>query len=343
MSYHFTNLVFEGGGVKGVAYVGALEELDNRGILSNIKRVGGASAGAIVAALVALGYTREEILKILLDMDFKKFMDSSWGVLRDIKRLKNDFGWYKGDFFRKWIGNLIKNKTGSADITFRQVRKMADKEKGFREPYFMVTNLSTGFSEIMCEEKSPDVCIADAVRFSMSIPFFFAARRSMRGDVYVDGGVLDNYPIKLFDRKKYLTTPAGGKATDYYETENKQFLKKHPESSPYIYNKETLGFRLDSEEEIALFRDHAEPAHRKIDDLFDFMTAVVLCFIDGQNNQHLHGDDWQRTIYIDTLGVGATDFSLSRKTKEALLESGRKGVRQYFAWYDDKNTKAANK
>ena len=65
--------------------------------------------------------------------------------------------------------------------------------------------------------------------------------------------------------------------------------------------------------------------------------------MDSQSNQHLHSDDWQRTIYIDTLGVGFTDFSISRKTKEALVESGRKGVREYFAWYDAKGTKAANK
>ena len=46
--YHFRNLVFEGGGVKGIAYVGALEVLDQEGILKDIKRVAGTSAGAMV-------------------------------------------------------------------------------------------------------------------------------------------------------------------------------------------------------------------------------------------------------------------------------------------------------
>jgi len=337
MQYHFKNLVFEGGGVKGIAYVGALLGLEKRGILSDIKRAGGASAGAIVAALVGLGYSPDEILDILMKLDFKKFMDSSWGVVRDLMRLKDEFGWYKGDFFRQWIGELIKKKTGSDNTTFSafgRMRKQANGKNNFRELFFLVTNLSTGFSEIMSEETSPNVCIADAVRLSMSIPFFFAAKRSMRDDVYSDGGVLDNYPVKLFDREKYLSAPESGRETDYYKTENKRFLKKHPESSPYVYNKETLGFRLDTKEEIAMFRDQAEPAHRKINDLFDFIYAVVGCYIDSQNNQHLHGDDWQRTIYIDTLGVGMTDFSIPKKTKDALLESGSKGVQDYFEWYD---------
>ena len=53
--YHFKNLVFEGGGVKGIAYVGALEVLDREGILKDIKRVAGTSAGAMVAVLIGLG------------------------------------------------------------------------------------------------------------------------------------------------------------------------------------------------------------------------------------------------------------------------------------------------
>lgn len=343
MQYHFSNLVFEGGGIKGIAYVGALEELEQKGILHKIQRVGGTSTGAIVATLVGLGYSAGEIRAVLWNLDFKKFMDSSWGVIRDFKRLKESFGWYKGDYFRQWIGDIIKKKTGNANITFAQAEKLITRKKGFRSLYFMVTNLSTCFSEVMSAEKYPGVCVADAVRFSMSIPFFFAAKRGLRGDVYVDGGVLDNYPVKLFDRERYLSVPENGQKTVYYTKENKAFLKKHPESSPYIYNKETLGFRLDSKEEVSMFRDQAEPPSHEISDLFDFVSAVVRTYMDSQNNQHLHSDDWQRTIYIDTLGVGTTDFSIADKTKQALLESGRKGVREYFAWYDNKNTVAANK
>jgi NTE family protein len=343
MAYHFSNLVFECGGLKGIAYVSALEELDNRGILSNIRRVGGGSAGAIVAALVGVGYNPREILKLLWDMDFKSFMSSFGGTLHDLKQLKETFGWHGGDSLRRWMGGLIRHKTGSDNTTFSQLRKLADKKKEFKELHFMVSNLSTGFSEVMSEENSPNVCIADAVRLSLSIPLFFAAKRSMRGDVYVDGGVLGNHPIKLFDREKYLSTPAGGRSTEYYDAENKRFLEKHPESSPYVYNKETLGFRLNSKTANARFRDQSEPAHRKIHELFDFILAVIHSHAENQSNQHLHSDDWQRTIHVDTMGVSFTDFSIPKRLKEALLESGRKGVQEYFAWYDAESTQAANK
>ncbi len=46
MTYNFRNLVFEGGGVNGIAYLGALEVLEERGILTDIERIGGTSAGA---------------------------------------------------------------------------------------------------------------------------------------------------------------------------------------------------------------------------------------------------------------------------------------------------------
>ena len=51
----FRNLVFEGGGVKGIAYAGAIGVLERKGILKDIRRAGGASAGAITAALLAAG------------------------------------------------------------------------------------------------------------------------------------------------------------------------------------------------------------------------------------------------------------------------------------------------
>ena len=112
MSYVFRNLVFEGGGVKGIAYVGALDVLIDKGIISNIQRIGGTSAGAINAILLGLGFTPQETQDILWSLDFNEFLDDSWGNVRDTARLIEQFGWYKGDYFRDWIGKLIKEKTG---------------------------------------------------------------------------------------------------------------------------------------------------------------------------------------------------------------------------------------
>ncbi|WP_346354746.1 patatin-like phospholipase family protein [Azotosporobacter soli] len=335
MAYPMTNLIFEGGGVKGIAYVGALQKLDEKGVLPNVKRVGGTSAGAIMALLCGLNYSLSEIETILKGLDFNKFLDSSWGILRDAERLIKDFGWYKGDYFREWVGEIIKNKTGNSDATFEFVNGLAASQ-GFKEMYFVGTNLSTRFSEVFSAEHTPRTCIADAVRISMSIPLFFAAKRNVRDDVYVDGGLLDNYPVKLFDRQKYVAQYAT--EPDYYKEHNEMLKKQGIEVSPYLYNQETLGFRLDSGREIAVFRDQAEPAHNKIDDFFSYAWGIVETITESQQNQHLHSDDWHRTIYIDTLGVKTTDFGLSDEKKNELVQSGAAGAQKYFEWYDQAQT-----
>lgn len=333
MTYDFRNLVFEGGGVKGIAYVGALDVLAGKGILDQVVRIGGTSTGAINAALVGLGYTTDEVLDILWNLDFNNFLDESWGVVRDTSRLIEQFGWYKGDFFRQWIAGLIERKTGNSESTFADIEAARDGG-GFKSLFFMGTNLSTRFSEVFSAEHTPRICIADAVRISMSIPLFFAAKRSMRGDVYVDGGVLDNYPVKLFDRKKYLDSD-NFVATPYYEKINVSIRQRARKISDYVYNKETLGFRLDTKEEISVFRDQAEPPSHTIDNLFDYAWGLINTLLEAQQNIHLHGDDWARTIYIDTLGVGTTQFDLSDEKKEELVASGKKGAEDYFEWFDN--------
>lgn len=338
--YHFRNLVFEGGGVKGIAYVGAMEVLDQKGVLPQIKRVGGTSAGAINALLLGLNYSPAETKQIISTLDFTNFIDDSWGVVRDTNRLINEFGWYKGDYFRHWVGELIAAKTGNSEATFAEVNTLKSKY-GFRDMYFIGTNLSTRFCEIFSFEHSPRMCVADAVRISMSIPLFFAAKRSLRSDVYVDGGLLDNFPIKLFDREKYVDQYA--RLTSYYATHNAGLVRTSKAISSYVYNKETLGFRLDSAEEIAMFRDQAEPPRAPINDFFDFAWSLVETLLESQNHRHLHDDDWQRTIYINTLGVKTTEFGITPEKKSALIKSGRQCTEKYFQWYDAIDNQPVNR
>lgn len=342
MAYHFRNLVFEGGGVRGIAYAGALEVLEEEKILPDIKRVAGTSAGAILAVLVGLGYTPAEIENIVWNLDFNKFKDDSWGFLRDSKRIFTDYGWFKGDFFREFIGGIIKDKTGDSETTFGQLAQMKQDGKPFLDIYLIGSNLSTEFSEMFSSETTPDFSIADAARISMSIPIFFAAvRANPREDVYVDGGLLDNYPIQAFDNRKFVAKHFV--KTKYYEKIN-EAQKKMPKglglANEYVYNQETLGFRLDSSEEISIFHDNTEPQVKDIDNLFDYTSALLRTLIDFQRNTHLHSDDWQRTIYIDTLDVKATDFDLSDEKKNALLESGRSYTKSYLEWFNNDEEKA---
>jgi NTE family protein len=155
-----------------------------------------------------------------------------------------------------------------------------------------------------------------------------------RNLVFEGGGVFENYPIKLFDREKYIKKTdlrKHARRTKYYQGQNRKIEKA---SSRYVYNKETLGFRLDTGREISMFRDGAEPDLRKIKDFFDYVAALVESILNAQNNQRLHSDDWHRTVYINTLGVGTTGFDIAYDRKIVLIKQGTEAVERYFDWYD---------
>jgi NTE family protein len=342
MSVQFRNLVFEGGGVKSIAYIGAMQVMGQRGALQGIGRVGGTSAGAINALLFALGYTVREQLDLLSSMDFKAFMDDSFGVIRDIRRLATKYGWHDGGFFSSWIGEIIKEKLGNARATFSDLRSA-----GKPDLYVTGTNLCTGYSEVFSAERHSDMPLTQAVRISMSIPLFFAAVRfGPRKDVYVDGGVMVNYPVKLFDRERYIDMadePTAARRTEYYNRENASFLLSNPGRSPYVYNRQTLGMRLDTKEEIGLFRYNEPIQGKPIRKFQEYARALIGAVMNAQENQHLHGDDWQRTLYIDTLDVGTTDFDLSDKQKETLVRQGIKGAETYFQWFENPRERPVNR
>ena len=339
----FRNLVFEGGGVKGIAYIGAMEILAQRGHLNHITRVAGTSAGAINALIYALGYDIREQREILESTDFRDFMDSSFGLIRDIRRLARHFGWHKGDFFRDWIGQLIARKLGNADATFADLKA----KEGAPDLYVIGTNLSTGFAEVFSAERHADMPLVEALRISMSIPLFFAAvRHGEREDVYVDGGVQLNYPVKIFDRLHYIDEDEQDCAcrhTEYYNRENARFLLEQPGRSPYIYNRQTLGLRLDTQEEIALFRYNEPMQGQPIKRFHHYARALLTAIMNQQEKQHLKSDDWQRTLYINTLDVGTTDFDISDQKKRALIEQGLRGAETYFQWFEDQREQPANR
>jgi NTE family protein len=337
MDYHFRNLVFEGGGVKGLAYSGALEVLHGKGILQKIERVGGTSAGSITAVLLGLNYSVAEIRAFYRQLDLQKMLDGSWGIVRNLVRLYTQFGWCKGDYFQSWIEGLIAARTGNADMTFAGLRERGD----CRDLFFLGSNLTTGGVEFFSSEHTPWMRIADAVRISMSIPLVFTAKRLPSGDVCLDGGILDNYPVKLFDQKKYIRE--FGVEKTYYRQINAQLPGGRNPEDAYLYNQETLGFRLDSGQQIAFFQGKAAPVHRKIKFLPAYVRQFVKTLLEVQSNQHLHSDDWQRTIYIDTLGVKSFDFGIDEAFKERLEESGRVNTLKYFAWYDQLGSHPANR
>lgn len=82
------NLVFEGAGIRGIAYCGGLLELEERGMLKGVDRVGGTSSGAITACLVSIGYSPQEIYEVIGDTDFGEFNDGRGIFIGGFHRLK---------------------------------------------------------------------------------------------------------------------------------------------------------------------------------------------------------------------------------------------------------------
>ena len=342
MNYWFKNLVFEGGGAKGVAYLGAIEVLEREGILEKIERIGGTSAGAIIALLLGLHYTGKDLENLILNMNFIKMLFSFKElryILKNFKeRICNEFGFLEGDHFYNWIQDRVEEKTNNRNSTFRNIHDRKEK-CSFKDMYFVGANISTGFAKIYSHVNTPDMEVAKAVRISMSIPGLFTViRKDEQDDVCVDGGLINNYPIKLFDRKEYA--PRYRSETEYYKEYNK-ILKKigQEEKKLWMYNMETLGFKLDSREEKALFCHYEKPKSIKIKNIIQYGLRLGYTLYDIQSNIHLHSDDWHRTVYIDTLDVGTLSFMIKKSKKKELADSGRKCTEEYLKWINDPEAK----
>lgn len=305
MTYPFENLVFEGGGVKGLAFCGALKVIEQKGVMTNVKRLAGSSAGAITAGLLASGYTSDDILQELQTKDFNEFKDDDFGIFLDVKRLMTEFGFYAGKEFHRWYGELLKKKAGHPDVTFQEVF-----EKFGKELVFTGTCLNLRGTHYYTRDRNPHMPVQDAVRISMSIPLFFAAVE-WQGDLLVDGGVLNNYPIWIFDGA-YPGDPNG----------------RHADPNP-----KTLGLKLLAEQEM---EETVSGQHLSngIYNLKDFGLSLVDCLMTQIERLHIKPGDWERTIAINTRDIKTTQFDLSEKEKMLLLQEGRKGAEKFFSWYD---------
>ena len=186
----YTKLVFEGGGVRGLAYVGALQALEEAGLRPQVDAAAGSSAGAITSALVALGYTAAELRDALVGLDLRMFQDG--GVTGPLRVLRK-FGFFKGDAFLRWMQDRIAAKAGDKDATFAAVHAAT----GF-DLRVVACDLSRRTAVVLSHETTPSTPVAVGVRMSMSIPLFFAAV-PYGGELYVDGGTMWNYPISIFD------------------------------------------------------------------------------------------------------------------------------------------------
>lgn len=181
-------LVMRGGGLKGLAYIGALKVLKAHDF--NFSHYVGTSVGAIFAAFLAVGYSATELEAILKDKDFRDFKDGGWSAFLSLL-IHN--GLYEGEAFRTWIDEKLREKVPGFNkaipIRFKHL-------KNLKPPNRLTIFASHEGERNFCldSEKDSETEISFACRCSMAIPYFFRPVTIGR-DYVVDGGMQNNYPI----------------------------------------------------------------------------------------------------------------------------------------------------
>lgn len=279
MTSKIKHIVLSGGGIKGIALLGALKALDEAELLGDIETYVGSSVGALLGALMCVGYSPEELYNVMSSINPYE--------MKSIEPMKllTHFGIDSGTKIVAFLKTMIRIKTGNPNITFQQLH-----EEFGMDLIVAGTCIETGEVEYFRKETTPNVGICNAVRLSISIPFLFSAVR-YRGKTYVDGGLLNNFPIDILKDKE-----------------------------------DVLGIRLSSSD----LKDSSTEV-KTITSLEKFAIGLVTCVIDEiqklrfQNSAHR-----DNVIFIDTGDISAIQFDLSPEKRRELFDLGQAAVDGYL-------------
>jgi NTE family protein len=316
--YQMENLAFEGAGIRGLAYCGAIHALEETNQLQYVKRISGTSAGAITALLLSIGYSSKEIENIIGGTNFRKFNDGGFPLVGGAQRLVKKYGWYKGEKFQKWLEKLVAKKTDNGKISFEEISQR------FKALYITGTSVSSQRLIVFSAENYPKMPVVNAVRISMSIPFYFQAvfmqpdgsidkkpRKNRSYEIMVDGGTMANFPLTLFDSSKYI---------DASTTNLVQI------------NKGTLGFRIDRATQIALDSTSYSKELTKMDvkGFGSYVTAYIVLLTERLNRQQLTQNDFDRSVLIKDGGISPKIRAMKKAEINLLVQNGYDATMEYF-------------
>jgi NTE family protein len=323
--HNFTNIVLEGGGIRGLAYGGVIEILEQKQIIEGLQNVGGASAGAIAGLLLSLNFSAKEIDSIMFNLPVHQFNDGKGWLFGNYKRAKNKFGLYQGNKFFRWLQKLCEVKTGNANLTFAELHALHENNPYFKNLYCVGTNLSKQQVQIFSYKHTPNLPIALAVRISGGIPLYFepialdeAFNPVAKNDTitfknyYVDGGMLANFPICLFDSCVDGANPLI--------------------TSNVIFNKQTLGVKLETQQQIdSLQKNKTQIRPYYIKSIGDFVSAFVNLNMEGMNRRFPNLENERgRTIYVSDGNLSPRIRKLKLSERQLLYNNGRAGALLFF-------------
>jgi NTE family protein len=322
--------VFEGGGVKGIAFAGAIAVAEEAG-LRTWKNLAGTSAGAIVAALLAVGYRAKDLQGILAQAEYRRFADYGLGGLP--RGLVNSLwmrGLAPGRYFTGWLGELIADsprakELGKKELVFGDLVRddlPADlaPELARRARYrlrVIASDISSGRMLVLPEaisgfatskddrtpRKPDELAVIEGVRMSMSFPYLFTPIRLWdlggRARYVVDGGLLSNFPVWLFDSGS-----------------------DRPPARP------TWGFRLHGGEAL----EENLPYHRVPMPFWRLKLARAMfqSATEAWDREQLSRATNARTVSIPTRTIGTTQFGLTKEDADRLYQWGGDAARLFF-------------
>ena len=312
------DLVLEGGGVKGIGLVGAYTALGEAGY--TFRRIAGTSAGAIVGALIAAGMSPDELKRVMREIDYGSFEDRGFldhlGLVGKGASLLFEKGIYEGSYLREFMDEQLKalgvetfadlrvdDDPGAAPndgTAYRLVVMTSDVTRA------RLVRLPWDYADYGLDPDEQRV--SDAVRASMSIPFFYEPVRFTSRDAdgkdevsyMVDGGMLSNFPIEVFDRSD-----------------------GQPPRWP------TFGIKLSAKP------DAAQRQKYDVHGTFSLARAMVGTMTSFHDQIHIDEPSAiARTMFVDTFGVRATDFAIDETMQDALFKSGRSAAASFLAGWD---------
>lgn len=249
--------VFQGGGAKGAAYIGVYEALDEMGYLEEAVCPGGASAGAIAAFFMSLGFDAAQFRNITENLNFNDFIDfkkNGWSEYLNGYKVGNVIDLVRygavspGKSFHQWASYYLEQVLGDKNATFRDLHEKLPADPTLKDVLFKATHYATRNDnqarQVFSFATTPDVVIADAFRASMSYPGAFEPwlvrqKEIIDGKVtykslgfFADGGILNNLPVSCYNR-------------EYFADANYQNLERiDSRNQPVKINPSVVGFSL---------------------------------------------------------------------------------------------------
>lgn len=307
ISAKYADLVMEGGGVKGAGLIGAVEALYKQGY--QFPRIAGASAGAIVGALLAAGMPPPELRKLLVELSFRQFEDpaflSRFGTVGKGLSLLLTKGINRGEALHIWISEQLEKYNVRTFADLRITEEWAMKLPASKRYKLVVTVADIGRGRLLrlpwdyhlLDRDADKQLVADAVCASAAIPFFYKPVK-VGNTLLVDGGLLSNFPVDIFD----------------------------PYPSPIAWP--TFGIKLAA-------KSDANMVSNNLSGPLGFPLALLDTLINGYDQVHLDNPaTTTRTIFVDTGKIKATDFTLTQKQREQLRITGEAAAEEFLKNWD---------